>query len=57
MTGLASPIDIAASDHVASDQEHSRSTQPLRRDALIYGVGIVMRRAASLIMLPIYTSC
>lgn len=27
----------------------------VRRDALIYGFGIVMRRAAALIMLPVYT--
>lgn len=31
------------------------ANRPIGRDAVIYGIGNVMRRAASLIMLPIYT--
>jgi O-antigen/teichoic acid export membrane protein len=55
VTAFASPVDIATPENLVADQERTGPGHPLRRDAMIYGLGIVMRRAATLIMLPIYT--
>ena len=55
MTALAEQVVVPPTGDAPEEAERPLKTQPLRRDAVIYGAGIVMRRAAALIMLPIYT--
>ena len=55
MTALAEKATLPAIEDLEGSAPPRSTARPLRRDALIYGFGIVMRRAATLIMLPIYT--
>jgi O-antigen/teichoic acid export membrane protein len=49
-------IDIGATaDGVEVVTPPTPTLRPIGRDAVIYGIGNVMRRAASLVMLPVYT--
>lgn len=55
MTALAEQVVVPPTEDAAKGGNRTTATRPLRRDAVIYGFGIVMRRAATLIMLPVYT--
>jgi O-antigen/teichoic acid export membrane protein len=55
VTAIAEQVVMPATEDALEEAKRPQQTRPLRRDAVIYGAGIVMRRAAALIMLPIYT--
>ena len=55
MTAISPATSLAVGAVEPVEQTGAPLGRPIRRDALIYGAGIVMRRAATLVMLPIYT--
>ena len=56
MTAASGAISIGAADEGVDEiPTPTPALRPIGRDALIYGVGTIMRRAASLVMLPVYT--
>lgn len=55
MSAIGEQVALPLSPDAPQQVEAKRKSSPMRRDTVIYGVGIVMRRAAALIMLPVYT--
>ena len=54
-TAEAERVETTATLVPPVDPSIQKTARPIGRGAMIYGLGIIMRRAATLIMLPIYT--